>query len=259
MQSLTRDGVKLFFEEAGSGDPPLLLVHGWTCDHTYMAPQFEHFRRAHRVIAVDLRGHGLSDKPKQEYTMTAFADDLVWLCNQLGVKKPVVIGHSMGGVIAVELAARFPDVPAALIALDSPLLPPQELRSAAAQVREMLWTANYREAQRKFVADMLFLPTDDPRRKVQIVEAMSSAPQHVMASAFENTTFRYDSAAAIVACKVPFLVLIASQPLSDLARLRELCPHAIIGQTVGAGHFHQLEVPEQVNAMIERFLAVSLS
>jgi pimeloyl-ACP methyl ester carboxylesterase len=122
----------------------------------------------------------------------------------------------------------------------------------------MLWTANYREAQRKFVADMLFLPTDDPQRKVQIVETMSSAPQHVMASAFENTTFRYDSAAAVAACKVPFLVLIAAQPLSDLARLRELCPHAVVGQTVGAGHFHQLEVPEQVNVMIERFLTVAL-
>ena len=46
MQYLARDGIKLGFEEAGSGDLPILLVHGWTCDHTYMAPQFEHFRFA---------------------------------------------------------------------------------------------------------------------------------------------------------------------------------------------------------------------
>jgi len=257
MQHLTRDGVKLFFAEAGSGEPPLLLVHGWTCDHTYMAPQFEHFRRTHRVVAVDLRGHGQSDKPQQDYTMAAFADDLTWLCGQLGVKKPVVIGHSMGGVIALELALRFPDVPAAIVTLDSPLVPLQALVEAVAPLRKALRGPGYREAQRQFVADLLFIPADDAARKARIVDAMSAAPQHVMASAFENTLS--ESTAAIAACKVPLLVLLAAEPLSDVSRLRQVCPRVVIGQTVGAGHFHQLEVPEQVNAMIERFLAVSVA
>jgi pimeloyl-ACP methyl ester carboxylesterase len=53
------------------------------------------------------------------------------------------------------------------------------------------------------------------------------------------------------------LVLAAADSLSDLTRLREVCPNVVTGQTVGAGHFHQLEVPEQITAMIERFLAVS--
>jgi pimeloyl-ACP methyl ester carboxylesterase len=258
MQHLTRDGVKLFFEETGSGDPPILLVHGWTCDHTYMTSQFEHFRRAHRVVAVDLRGHGQSDKPQQAYTMAAFADDLAWLCGQLQVKKPIVIGHSMGGVIGVELAARFPEVPGAVVTLDSPIVPPQELIDGiAAPTIEALRGPGYREAQRKMVAEMLFLPTDDPVRKARIVDAMSSAPQHVMASAFENIFI--DTVATVATCKVPLLILMAAQPLSDVARLRQVCPTVVIGQTVGAGHFHQLEVPEQINAMINRFLVVSLS
>ncbi len=258
MQHLTRDGVKLFFEDTGSGDPPILLVHGWTCDHTYMAPQFEHFRRTHRVIAVDLRGHGQSDKPKQAYTMAAFADDLAWLCGQLKVKKPIMIGHSMGGVIGVELAARFPEVPGAVVTLDSPIVPPQELIDGiAAPTIEALRGPGYREVQRKMVAEMLFLPTDDPARKARIIDAMSSAPQHVMASAFENIFI--DTVAIVATCKVPLLILMAAQPLSDVVRLRQVCPNVVIGQTVGAGHFHQLEVPDQVNAMIDRFLAVSLS
>ncbi len=257
MQHLTRDGVKLFFEDTGSGEPPVLLVHGWTCDHTYMAPQVEHFRRSHRVIAVDLRGHGQSDKPQQDYTMSAFADDLAWLCGQLKVKKPIVIGHSMGGVIGVELAARFPDVPGAVVTLDSPIVPPRELVDGIAPTIPALRGPDYREVQRKMVTEMLFLPTDDPARKARIVDAMSSAPQHVMASAFENIFS--DTAATAAACKVPLLILMAAQPLSDVIRLRQVCPNVIIGQTVGAGHFHQLEVPEQVNAMIDRFLAVSRS
>jgi pimeloyl-ACP methyl ester carboxylesterase len=116
---------------------------------------------------------------------------------------------------------------------------------------------DYREVQRKLVAEALFLPTDDPVRKARIIDDMSSAPQHVMASAFAGIFC--DTAASAAACKVPLLILMAAQPLSDVIRLRQASPNAVIGQTVGAGHFHQLEVPEQVNAMIDRFLAVSLS
>jgi pimeloyl-ACP methyl ester carboxylesterase len=254
---LNREGVTLYFEEAGTGEAPIVLVHGWTCDHTYFAPQFEHFARDHRVVSVDLRGHGHSDKPEQDYTIAAFADDVAWLCGQLGLTKPVIIGHSMGGVIALEISARFPDLPSAVVLVDAPVVPPAALVDGVRPLMEALRSPNYREAQRQFVADALFLPGDDPQRKAQIVDAMSQAPQHVMASAFENI-FSWDGEAAARGCTVPVLNICAAGPLTDLTRFRELCPQLVNGQTVGAGHFHQLEVPEQVNAMIDRFLAVSV-
>jgi pimeloyl-ACP methyl ester carboxylesterase len=257
MRQLVRDGVRLCFEEAGSGTPPLLFVHGWTCDHTFFAPQFEHFGRAHRVIAVDLRGHGASDKPEQEYTMAALADDVRWLCEQLDVQKPIVIGHSMGGLIALVLAARYPDLPAAIVTLDSLIVPTAEVREMVPALVAALHGPAFCEVQRQFVSEMLFLPTDDAARKARILDTMSSAPQHVMASAFEHLC-TCDTVAATAACKVPFLALYATAVVSDLAQLRALCPHVITGQTVGAGHFHQLEAPEQINAMIERFLATAL-
>lgn len=258
MPLIDHDGVRLFFEEAGGGRPPLLLVHGWTCDHSFFAPQFEHFRRRHRVVAVDLRGHGRSDKPQQHYSMTAFADDLVWLCGQLGLERPVVIGHSMGGVIALELSSRYPQLPAAIVSVDSPIPPLAAARESMAAIAAMLRTPEYREAQRQFVSSMLFLPSDDAQRKARIVDLMSSAPQHVMASAFEHIA-SYDYTSAATSCRVPWLALSAHPPFVDLAHLRALCPHVLTGQTVGAGHFNQLEVPEQVNAMIERFLAVAVT
>ena len=61
MEHRARDGVKLAFDQIGSGSPPLVLVHGWTCNHGYFAPQREHFSKRHRVVSVDLRGHGQSD------------------------------------------------------------------------------------------------------------------------------------------------------------------------------------------------------
>ena len=74
----------MFYEETGEWEPPVLLIHGSCCDHTYFAPQFYHFaHRGHRVVAVDLRGHGRSDKPHQDYTMQVFADDLAWTWSAL--------------------------------------------------------------------------------------------------------------------------------------------------------------------------------
>jgi pimeloyl-ACP methyl ester carboxylesterase len=110
MRSLRRkDGTALFYEEAQGDEPPILLVHVIACDHTHFGPQFEHFaRRGHRVVAMDLRGHGKSDKPHQSYTMELFTEELAWMCAQLGPKKPVVIGHSLGGVVALALALSCP-------------------------------------------------------------------------------------------------------------------------------------------------------
>jgi pimeloyl-ACP methyl ester carboxylesterase len=257
MQTLTRDGIRLCYDEAGSGDPPILFVHGWCCDHTYFAPQFEHFRRTHRVIAVDQRGHGASDKPQQEYSMVALADDLAWLCKQLHIERPVVIGHSMGGVAALTLAWRFPEVPAAIATVDSPILLPAAVVDTLGPFIAALRGPGYRDVQRQFVADMLFIASDDPQRKARIIDAMSSAPQHVMASAFEQI-FAFDHAAAAAACTVPWLFINTAHPPEYLSRLREACPQVTIGQTVGAGHFSQLEVPEQVNAMLDRFLTLAV-
>jgi pimeloyl-ACP methyl ester carboxylesterase len=257
MQKLTRDGVGLAYEAAGEGAPPILLVHGWLGDHSDFAPQFEYFRRAHRVVAVDLRGHGQSDKPHQDYTMAGFADDLAWLCGRLGVERPVVVGHSMGGVIALELARRRPGLPMALVAVDSPIVMPRQLVEQLRPACRQLWGPDYREAARRFTEDM-FLPTDDPERRARIVARVLAQPQQVMASACEQT-FAAPSAAADTArsIAVPVLTICSAEGhMPDLGRLRELCPQLVVGQTVGAGHYHQLEVPEQMNAMIERFVTV---
>jgi pimeloyl-ACP methyl ester carboxylesterase len=259
MRQLRRDGVALFYEEAGGGELPLVFVHGWCCDHTYFAPQFEHFRRKHRVVAVDLRGHGQSGKPHQSYTMEGFADDVAWMCYQLGVEKPVLIGHSMGGIVAFDLACRYPTLPSAIVMLDAAVVLPGGARAAAPHLIEALRGPDYREVQRQYVANSLFIPTDDQQRKERILQDMSSAPQQMMVSTMESLR-DYDAAAVAEGCAVPALYIAADepQPRTDMGRLHELLPRLMDGKTVGSGHFCQLEVPEQVNPMIERFLAVAL-
>src|SRR5258708_22015724 len=70
MKRLYRDNVAFAYEDVGSGSQPFLFVHGWTCNHNFFAPQIEYFSRFHRVIAADLCGHGASDAPQRQYTVT---------------------------------------------------------------------------------------------------------------------------------------------------------------------------------------------
>ena len=107
---VVRDGVCLAYHEAGAGDgSPILFVHGFGCNGSHFRLQQQHFAASTRTVAVDLRGHGASDAPLQDYGPIGFADDLRWLCDHLGLERPIVVGHSMGGNIALKLAARAPD------------------------------------------------------------------------------------------------------------------------------------------------------
>jgi pimeloyl-ACP methyl ester carboxylesterase len=120
-----------------------------------------------------------------------------------------------------------------------------------------LWGPDYRAVARQFCEEALFQSTDDPARRARILDGMSAAPQHVMASAMEGLA-RYDSAAALSALTVPMLYIAANEAKrrADVARLRALCSTLMLGQTVGSGHFLQLEVPDQANAMLDRFLTL---
>jgi pimeloyl-ACP methyl ester carboxylesterase len=102
---------------------------------------------------------------------------------------------------------------------------------------------------------LIFLPTDDKERRRRLHAGILETPQAILAGSWEHY-LAYDPTPAASSCKVPLLYVNAVMPF-DEARLRELCPQIQIGRTVGSGHMHQLEVPDQVNAMIERFLHVT--
>lgn len=255
MKKLRRDGATFAYVEAGHGAPPVILLHGLACDHTFFAPQAEHLSRDHRVISVDLRGHGQSDRPEGVYSAAEYADDVAWLCKELDAARPVLMGHSVGGLIAFEVARRHPQLPSAVISLDAPLLLPPPVREHLGQLARVLRTEDHQAAMRNFSSVAQFLPTDPPDIKKRILDVMSTTPQHVKASTMEQLV-ALDTEEAVAACQVPALAIYADAPF-DVEPLRKLCPQLKLGRTVGAGHFHQLIVPDQINAMVDRFLAIT--
>ena len=254
MPHASRNDLSLFYVQEGSGEPSLLFVHGWCCDHTFFQPQLDHFASTHAVTALDLRGCGDSDRPEEGYDIPTLADDLAWLCGELGISKPIVVGHSLGAMIAIELGARYPELPLAIIADDpGPIHPLPETRAIYEGFADELAGPGGEAARRAWVEAE---EVGDAALKRRIVETMCSAPLDVAEAVIRASTL-WNGSAALAACKVPLLLLRSGTGGSnEPARLLPLKPDLHVGVTVGAGHFHQLEVPEQVTPMMERFIEV---
>ena len=256
MPHASHGGVGLNYVQAGAGDPPLFFIHGWCCDLSFFEPQLRHFASSHSVTALDLRGCGESDRPPGGYDIPTFADDVAFLCGKLGITNPVVVGHSLGGSIAVELSGRYPYLPAAVVALDpGPLHPTPEATAVYAGFAAQMTGPDGEAVRRAWVSRG---QADDQLGR-KVVDTMCSVPLDIAAETMRGTTL-WNSVAALLTCRAPLLV-VRAQPggSNDPMRLRALKPDIHIGITVGAGHFHQLEVPDQINAMIERFLQVALT
>ena len=174
------EDLKLYYERAGTGEPELLFVPGWCCDHTAFQPQFDHFARTHAVTALDLRGCGQSDQPDDGYTIPELADDVARLCAEVGIEKPVIAGHSLGGMIAVELAARYPSLPSALVLVDpGPIDPSPESGKIYSAFAEEMAGPNGEEVRRAWVQDM---GARDEELARWIVELMCAVPLPIAAA-----------------------------------------------------------------------------
>ncbi len=121
---LTIHGHKRAFVKVGAG-PVLLLLHGLGCDHTTWDPVIDILARRYTVVAPDLLGHGLSDKPRADYSVGGYANGMRDLLTCLGIDKVTVVGHSFGGGVAMQFAYQFPERTERLVLVASGGLGPE--------------------------------------------------------------------------------------------------------------------------------------
>ena len=248
----TPDGVTLRYLDTGTGDPPMIFIHGWTCDHTHWRDQVPHFARSHRVVAVDLRGHGASDKPDQDYSIPRFVDDVAGLIRKLGLGKPVVIGHSMGGTIAMNLARKHTGLVRAIVMIDSPIAPlTDHLNPLVEQLLAGLQTPTYSVIAAGFVRMNMFNTASPAQLVEEIVADMAGAPQRVMHTALASTLAPESRAAGPI--PLPALYIRAATNFASEEQLRQRFPGLEVTD-VQAAHFLQMEKPQETNSIIGRFV-----
>ncbi len=249
-------GVRLAYDTAGAGHPPMVFVHGWGCDRSHFAPQVRHFSARHAVATVDLRGHGDSGTPGPApgaYDIAVLADDVLAVAAAAELRQPVLVGHSLGALAGLVCAAR-PGAIRALVMVDPAPITNEPAKAFFRDSVDAVGADAGQSWRTAFVTGM-FLPTDVARKQAIIEAFPAMAPQ--IAAAVLRAMGEFDGAAVLGRATVPVLSIGSAGPANSAADLRRACPSITIGQTVGAGHFIQLEVPDQVNAMIEQFLTIT--
>src|SRR5438105_14036956 len=103
----TYDGAKVHYESYGNGTDAVVFIHGWTCDLTFWRGQAPVYEKR-RSLLIDLPGHGQSGKPEVAYTQERFARAVEAVMRDAGVEHAVLVGHSMGGPVALTLVRLFP-------------------------------------------------------------------------------------------------------------------------------------------------------
>lgn len=252
LKTVIRDTVALRYVEAGSGSPPLLFVHGWCCDHSHWRGQLPDFSAAHRCVAIDLRGHGDSDKPDEDYTIGRFVDDVAWLIEEVQIDTPVLIGHSMGGCIGLNLAHRYPDLLRALVMVDSPVIPiGKALRPQLNAILAGFKSSGYKETAATFVRSFMFNERSDLALCDDVVAGMSTAPQRLMHTAIDSLLSEENLPAGPI--PVPSLFIRA---VTQTASAKEISSRygGLPVVEVHAAHFLQLERPVETNRILHEFL-----
>lgn len=119
------NGIRLHYYRTGGAGPTLILLHGITDSGRCWPRPVRHLRDQYDLVMVDARGHGLSEAPDRGYSFQDHAADLMGLIQVLGLRRPVLVGHSMGAVTALVAAAQAPGEIGALVLEDPPLADPE--------------------------------------------------------------------------------------------------------------------------------------
>jgi pimeloyl-ACP methyl ester carboxylesterase len=244
----SRDGIPICFEAHGSGTPALVFVHGWSCDRSYWGQQWAAFSDRHRVVAVDLAGHGESGAGRREWTMPAFGADVVAVADKLALKDLVLIGHSMGGDVIVETALELGGRVRGLVWVDTyrTLGRPrsrEEIEEFAGPFRR-----DFVGVTRNFVRSM-FVPGSDAGLIERVVTDMSAAPPDIAVDALVHSISNDGPILdRVTKLKGPVVAINADYRPTDIDSLKRYGVRTVLMPRVG--HFLMLEDPEAFNRML---------
>jgi pimeloyl-ACP methyl ester carboxylesterase len=254
------DGTPVSYEVYGAGEPALVLVHGWSCDARYWRAQVPHFARKHRVVVLDLAGHGHSGMSRTKYTMAAFGEDVRAVTEAVGSSRVILIGHSMGGSVIAEAARLMPDRVIGLIGVDTldnieyPLSS-EELKKMTAPLEK-----DFQAGSRQFVGQML-LPQTDPQLREWILSDVSAAPPAVALSAMNEMMAQYitgDAAKVFEQIRVPVITVNGDLwPINYEANRRHMFSYQAI-VLKKADHFLMMNRPEEFNRALEQAIKMLL-
>jgi len=246
------DGGRLHYYDVGkSNKRAVVFIHGWTCSADFWSESINAFP-GYRVIALDLPGHGKSDKPKTTYSMEYFARGVEAVLRDAKVEHAVLVGHSMGTPIARQYYRLFPSKVAGIVIVDGSLTP----FFTKEQGDQMMagFRSDFKGTSSQFVNRMI-QPIASDAIKTKISDTMLSAPEYVSVSAMEGMMdpqiWTNDKV------NVPVLAIMAESPWysADTEKnFRAIAPDLEFHLWTGVTHFLMMEKPQEFNDAVRSFV-----
>jgi pimeloyl-ACP methyl ester carboxylesterase len=246
------DGVHIQYRLYGKGEPAIVLVHGWSCDSNYWSAQLEELKKKYTVLTVDLAGHGGSDRNRTDWSIGRFGDDVAAAVKLIDNPKVIIVGHSMGGPVAIEAARRLPGRVLGVIGVDtfkSIGEPPPPADQMAARMKA--FETDFIGATRDLVSQFFFTKKADPQFINKVALDMSNAPPAVAIPSLK-ALFAWDANAAAQGFTLPVIAINSDLGmLTDEARIKGVFPTFRAVTLAGTGHFLMMEEPESFNVTLE--------
>jgi pimeloyl-ACP methyl ester carboxylesterase len=240
----------LAVDDGGEGGLPVVLVHSLAGNAGHWKAQLAHLRRTRRALALDLRGHGGSDAPDgDDYAIEALADDVAAVVDGTGLDRFALVGHSLGGGVALAYAGMHPGRVDRLLLLDAigdgTQLPAEQTESFLAALDSPAYTATIE-------GYWTTISGSDPAVRARLLADLRATPRDTVVGGLRAVS-RFDPKPALAAYSGPALAVVT--PTNDypfsLHRLGGGMPHEVVE---GTGHWIQLDRPEEVSRILERFL-----
>lgn len=249
------NGVSIHYLRTGGAKPPVVLLHGlmgsgacWTLLARALEHEFD-------AVMPDARGHGTSSAPQRGYGYDDHANDVVGLLRKLQLARPVLLGHSMGGMTAALVASRNERSLRGLVLVDPTFLSAERQR----EVRESDVLAQHQRALGMSKSDLIAQSrARNPLRSPELIELQAEARLQTASAAFEVLTPPYPAYRDVVrTIDVPTLLVIGDDPVVTLemaTELQDLNAHVRIEQIENAGHGLPFERPDRLAQAVLSFL-----
>jgi len=245
------DGSSITYGVHGQGGTTIVFVHCWTCNHEFWKPQIEYFSKKHKVVWLDLAGHGLSNSKRKKYTMQAFGKDVAAVVNEIDGGHVILVGHSMGGPVSIEAAKLLGDRVIGIVGVDT-FYTPFEYPKSEEEIDDFVkpFKNDFKAASEQLVHSM-FTPEADPDLITLIITQMSVADQEMGISAMYEI-FRWN------AKNVPSDLDNYSKKLRNINGAltgKEIALHESVVLIHGVGHFVAQVKPNEFNEALNQIVA----
>lgn len=247
------DAVEISYDVRGAGEPTLVFIHCFCGNREFWRDQVDEFAREHRVVRVDLAGHGASGHDREKWTITGLAPDVQAVADKLGLDRMILVGHSMGGPVALAAAARMPGRVLGVVGVDN-------LQDADAQPNKQ-FIDQFADGLEKDFAGTLrggvgqMVGGDRPELAEWIV-TNAVKTDHTAAVALMHDFANLDLPALFRGAGVPIRNVNSSNPATptNVAANRKYADFDV--ELMPGGHFLQLENPADFNPRLRRAIAV---